>query len=93
MTEAATPAMLIAAEIVREHPMLADEPDVLKAILRGLRKAILEEREACQAEADRFAGGDSVNRPEFSDLEIAVKFAVKATAATVSGAIGDRGRP
>lgn len=85
--------MEIAASIVRAHPALADDREVLMSILNGIKKAILDERDACQAEAEKHFDYASTNRPEFSDIEVAVLFTKNAVSANIVKDIGDRGAP
>jgi hypothetical protein len=85
--------MRIAAEILRQHPGVADDEPLLRSILKGLRTAILEERQACRAVADKFYDDETANRDEYSDIEVAVKFTLKTVSATISDDIRDRETP
>jgi hypothetical protein len=87
-----TPAMLIASEIVKAHPHTAEDLPLLRSILDGLRRAIMDERAACQSEAEKFVSGETANRPEYTDVEVAARFAMKAVAVNVSDAISERGK-
>jgi hypothetical protein len=92
-TAAPTNSMLIAASILRENPHIIDDDKLLQDILSGLRKAILEERAACLAEAQGHFDVRTVNRPEYTVMEIAVKFTKKCVAANIIKGIEDRAAP
>lgn len=88
-----TPAMLIAAAIVRENPHIADDTKLLGAILNGLKSAILDEREACLDEANKLTEARSTNREEYSDQQAAVLFVKDAVASNIADAITKRPAP
>jgi hypothetical protein len=92
-TDQPSASMLIAASIIRAHPEIADDPKLLRSILNGLKKAILDEREACRKEAEKHYDWGTANRPEYSDVETAVRFTKKVVAANISNDIGNRGNP
>jgi hypothetical protein len=88
-----TASMRIAASILRDNPEIVDNTKLLQSILRGLKRAILDEREACQAEAEKHFDYQTANRPEYSDIQTAVLFTKKAVAANISDDIAMRGQP
>jgi hypothetical protein len=86
-------SMMIASSILRENPEIADNTKLLQAILEGLKKAILDERKACQEEADKHFDHQGSNRPEYDNIQSAVIFTKNAISANISKDIEDREKP
>jgi len=58
--------------------------DIFKIVKDAIQKAVKEEREACAAIADAMDDGETSNKPEYSAVEHATKFTIKAVAENIA---------
>lgn len=93
MSDEPVAAMRWAAEIVRANHQIAADTKLLGDILSVLRRAIMEEREACAAIAETFEQKESTNRPQHSVQKHGTLFTIGAVAVTIGDRIKERPAP
>lgn len=91
--ENATPAMKLAAEVLKAHPELHQIEGFTATIYGAIKQAITDEREGCAITAESFDDGQTSNKPEHSTEVHAVKFTIKAMAHNVASRIRERPKP
>lgn len=80
-------------EILKNFPDVDNTEELKDKILQVIQKVINTEREACAVIAEDLDDGESANKAEYNDVQVATKFSLKAVAHEIARRIRGQSEP